>query len=198
MSEQTKYTYRSLEEMSSAALLKLYNDNSTTKVARFSDRTAALRRTAALLGIIPSSIARASDRVVVSEPTKTHRVSASVQNAPATPAVSKERRRLKDPSEYKKREMYFNFPVKDRVLPIKNPNSLRGKLRDRLLQGGAKFEDLLQVTMQWDKENERRGHSVENYMRRTYEGTRLLHYYTGYGMKQHPDGTITLVEGKTK
>lgn len=176
MSTAKSYTREELETLPLSKLAEIHNDlgeaRGVVPVKKFSDKESAVRRVLKL-----------------------------VEAAPAPKVAKKER---------KKRSMYFTFPIKDTIGEVRDPESLRYKLLQRLrrepavdgeLLPAAKFEDLVEVTKAWDKKNNA-GNSPqeiaarENVVRRAYEGTRLLHYYVGYGMRQNADETITLIEKK--
>ncbi|MCK5639906.1 MAG: hypothetical protein KAJ19_03885 [Gammaproteobacteria bacterium] len=106
---------------------------------------------------------------------------AKAEKEPAPAAKSK--------GEKKSRKMHFVFaPSKEGVKKIRDENSLRGRLI-KLLTKGAKFEQIVTTVEKFDKD---RGKKPVNVRTRAYEGTRILHYYLGYGMKQDGNGVITL------
>lgn len=82
--------------------------------------------------------------------------------------------------EVKKRGMRFVFPAEDEQKAIK-PNSARGRALAVLQrEGGATFAQVQEATG-WNE-------------KRAYEGIRLIHYYSGYGLRQEErDGEIYIV-----
>lgn len=81
----------------------------------------------------------------------------------------------KPKAERKKRGMRFVFPAEDTIKPIR-PDSARGKALAVLSQsGGGTFAEV-QAATGWNE-------------KRAYEGIRLLHYYSGYGLG-HAGDTI--------
>lgn len=88
----------------------------------------------------------------------------------------------------KPRGMRFVFPVTDDVKPVRAGTS-RAKLVELLSrEGGASFDECMNTV--W---GDRRDLSPEKKIKATYEGIRLLHYFSGYGLKQDENGNIHLV-----
>lgn len=99
------------------------------------------------------------------------------------PTKSKETKKKRKP-----RGMRFVFPVGDEIKPVRE-NTNRHKLL-KLLQrkNGATFEECLKAT--W---GDRTDMTDEIKVKATYEGIRLLHYYSGYGLRQDEKGRIHAV-----
>jgi|GEM_PF-2530309 hypothetical protein len=161
-----------LDKMSGPELLSLHNlvasNLGRTGTKRFSDNTAAQRRTWAILQEYDND----GPAEAPTEPEK-----APAPAPTPTPAPPKDEGK-KQPQ--KKRGMRFVFPAESEVKPVR-ADSARGKALALLSQkGGATFAEVQKATG-WNE-------------KQAYEGIRLLHYYSGYGLAQtdgpfDPDAT---------
>lgn len=179
-----------LDALSTPALVTLYNklaaDHSTDEVkavTRFSDRATAVKRVEALLTKCGMKVAVVVDGVptLVHEATGTDPETGAAEQeavnaAVAAPAPAK--------AERKRRGFRFVFPARDEIKGHREGTN-RAKLVEMMSRpataergAGATFEELRAATG-WDEKT-------------CYEGTRLVHYYLGYGMRQDADGRITL------
>lgn len=97
--------------------------------------------------------------------------------------------------ERKVRRKYFNFVGDETPKPYTpDMSKLRGRLFVELKKPeGMTFERAMEIVREFDKD---RGKEPFNVERRAYEGTRLIHYYLGYGLKQDENEVIFLVEGR--
>lgn len=102
-------------------------------------------------------------------------------------------------AERRKREMYFNFPVKSEIKPAR-PGTLRYRVLAKLLDGGLTFSQVIDEVKSFDADRRAAGvdmrGSDENPDRRAYEIVRIIHYYLGYGLRQSPEGVITAFDKK--
>lgn len=167
------YDEEKLKQMTLGQMASVYNEVAPKlglkPVAKFADRDAATRR----LGTALNDYMKNNSPVV-----KEKKVT---EEKPA----AKERR---------VRQKRFVFPVKDKIQAVRDPDCLRQKLIDGLTGKGATFEEMEEITREFDRQ---RGKQPFNIERRTYEGMRLLHFYVGYGMRHDMvTGLITLVEPK--
>ncbi len=109
--------------------------------------------------------------------------------------------RLPETTEAKRRPMRFVFRpekvIRECKVTAKNMKSgstktLRQRALDKLLtKKGATFEEIKQVVLDFDKD---RGVKPKNHERRAYELVRLIHYYLGYGLKEHGDHIIAYTD----
>lgn len=179
--KEVTYTEEKLNQMSSGEMVEVFNELAPQvglqPVKRFSDKAAATRRLASAL----NEFSRKNPITVKSKPTNDGGE--------------------KEKTERNFRKKRFVFPVKDKIGIVSKPDSLRQRLIDRLKDGGATFEQMEDVTRQFDADRKVEPFNIE---RRTYEGMRLLHFYVGYGMRhdapseEFPTGRITLVEPPKK
>lgn len=167
--------------LSASELLTIYNlvasNLGKTPTNRFADSSSARRRTWALLEEFDTVVAQEREDLermqgdgkdeTGSGPTYT----APEPEAPKPPPTPK--------VERKKRGMRFVFPAEDKVKPVR-PESARGKALAVLQrEGGGTFKDVQDATG-WNE-------------KQAYEGIRLLHYYTGYGMRERKEGDETYI-----
>ena len=135
---------------------------------RFSDRSSALKRTEKALAAYVEYFADEGDDMDTTDKTPT----------PHT----------KPKKEGKKRGMRFVFPASDEIKSVKS-GTMRATLLKKLRHPkGATFEELVEAT--WGQKRGEKGWSEEKIVKTTYEATRLIHYFTGYGMYQDEDGRI--------
>ncbi|MBW2636287.1 MAG: hypothetical protein JRC86_01960 [Deltaproteobacteria bacterium] len=156
-----------LEEMSAPDLAKVHNLAAeileVKGVKRFSDHKSAVRRTWIML--------------------EAYDAWAKAEKEGPTPAPKAKAKAKSN------RKMHFVFaPASDGVKKIRDEKSLRGQIIKLLTKGGT-FEQIVKVVEKFDAD---RGKKPVNVRTRAYEGTRILHYYLGYGMKQDDKGVITL------
>lgn len=115
-----------------------------------------------------------------------------------TSALAKDEK-AEEPKARRKRQMYFNFPVKDEIKPAR-VGSLRERVVKRLLAGGLTFEQVVEEVKAFDADRKREGKDLrgsdEFPERRAYEIIRICHYYLGYGLRQSDSGVITAFEKK--
>lgn len=91
------------------------------------------------------------------------------------------------------RRKYFNFAPNKEIKPyVPDMKQLRGRLFVELKKGMT-FERAMEIVREFDAD---RGVPSKNVERRAYEGTRLVHYYLGYGLRQDENLVIWLVEKK--
>lgn len=162
----TKY----LDQMSGPELLSLHNlvasnlGKGGTK--RFSDNEAARRRTWAIL----QEYDQANDETL-GQDTPAPAPTPTPAPAPTTPKAKVER---------KKRGMRFVFPAESEQKPVRE-DSARGKALAVLTRkGGGTFAEV-QAATGWNE-------------KQAYEGIRLLHYYSGYGLAQEErDGQTFII-----
>lgn len=183
-------TVKTINDLATATLLAIWNtaiagpDHDT--VAKFSDRATAIARIQRVL--------TGQKRVLVVNDDLTWEVKDDQQATQAEPAPApKADKPKKERAAPKPRGFRFVFPVK-KDIKAHRENTQRALLI-KLLQrqpgeageghpGGATFDELMAATG-WDQKT-------------CYEGTRLLHYYLGYGMKQaEPGAPIFLVGSPT-
>lgn len=179
-------TVKTINDLATAALLAVWNtaiagpDHDT--VAKFSDRPTAIARIQRVL--------TAQKRVLVVNDDLTWEVKDEAVATPATPETPTAEKPKKERAAPKPRGFRFVFPVKKEIKGHRE-NTQRALLI-KLLQrqpgeageghpGGATFDELMAATG-WDQKT-------------TYEGTRLLHYYLGYGMKQSEPGAPIFLVG---
>lgn len=80
-------------------------------------------------------------------------------------------------TERKKRGMRFVFPAEKDIKPVREGTARAKALAILTRDGGGTFDDVCRATG-WNE-------------KKAYEGIRLLHYYSGYGLKEK------VVDGKT-
>ena len=159
-----------LEQMTGPELLSLHNlvasNLGRTGTKRFSDTKSAIRRTWAIL----EEYAQADDTTTQSAPP-----------APKPEAPDKPKREPRAKPEPKGRGRRFVFAPEAEIKPVR-ADSARGRALAILTrEGGATFEEVMKATG-WNE-------------KRAYEGIRLLHYYSGYGLRQTTDAAgKTLIE----
>jgi len=91
------------------------------------------------------------------------------------------------------RRKYFNFQPNKEIKPYTpDMKQLRGRLFVELKKGMT-FERAMEIVREFDAD---RGVPSKNVERRAYEGTRLVHYYLGFGLRQDENLVIWLVEKK--
>lgn len=101
------------------------------------------------------------------------------------PESTPEPEKAKPAKEPKPRRMRFVYPYNgdDHFRGIQREKSLRGRAAEVLLKG-ATFEEIIAVVSKFDED---RGSTPGHVERRAYEVVRLLHYYTGYGLREEGD-----------
>lgn len=178
-----------LAQLTTPALVTLYNklaaDHSTDEVkpvTRFSDRATAEKRVAALLEKCQMAVFSVTDGVPELVSTAIVQARPEVTNTPV--AVEPKTEEPKEKAERKRRGFRFVFPAKDEIKGHREGTN-RAKLVEMMSRpataergAGATFDELRAATG-WDEKT-------------CYEGTRLVHYYLGYGMKQDAEGRITI------
>lgn len=186
-----------LDQLSTPALVTLHNalaektcgsDLVVAPVKRFSDRATATKRVAALLektgqevvaveAGVPT-IRRVGDLPPAEEPArdyKEERVAAQSQVFAAEYGVQAPAKK-----ERKRRGFRFVFPKKDEIKSCRE-GTKRAQVVELLSRPeGATLEEIMAATG-WSQKD-------------AYEGTRLVHFYLGYGMKQDENGRVRLVK----
>ncbi len=76
----------------------------------------------------------------------------------------------KSDGEKTRRGMRFVFPAEDAVKPVREESARGRALKLLRREGGATFNEIMKVTG-WNE-------------KQAYEGIRLVHYYSGYGLAQ--------------
>lgn len=162
-----------IDQMTGPELLSLHNlvasnlGKGTTK--RFSDTEAARRRTWAILQEYDKA-----DQDDLGQGDKTETPAPTPAPTPSTPKAKVER---------KKRGMRFVFPAESEQKPVRE-DSARGKALAVLTRkGGGTFAEV-QAATGWSE-------------KQAYEGIRLLHYYSGYGLAQEERGGETYITAHT-
>lgn len=176
-----------LAQLSTPALVTLFNklatDHSTDEVAlvkKFADRATAEKRVTALLektgmqvvsveGGVPTLAATDKPWTADADIDAT-RQAVEPTTAPAPAPAKKERKR---------RGFRFVFPKKDEIKTAR-AGSKRAQVVELLSRPeGATLAEIMEATG-WSEKD-------------AYEGTRLVHFYLGYGMKQDENGRVRLV-----
>lgn len=191
----TQYTYEALFNQTPSELAKLYNAivPEGQKTKRFSDKTAAVKRTWAAIKAQGGSTAPVpAPAEEEKKPVTTHVKPAKAPKEPKAPKPKKE------PAERKERGMLFRF-ASEAFLKKVRAGTNRHKLVTMLYQNGehwadgATFDQCVAAT--WGKKE----NMPEEIQRKTtYEALRLLHYFCGYGMDMHDDGRIYIWSNATK
>jgi hypothetical protein len=177
----------SIQSLTGGELLTLHNLVASNlgrgSTRRFSDNEAARRRTWAILqayngeGGDEGHEAEAPTTEPVPAPPIVEKVKAA-----KTEKVKKEKK-VKEPVEKKRRGPRFVFPAESEVKPVR-ADSARGKALAVLLRPeGATFDEVCKVT-DWNE-------------KRAYEGIRLLHYYSGYGLAEDVRDGVTYIRAHT-
>lgn len=184
-----QYTLGKLDGMTNAELAALFNAARMimpervrpNELIRFSDHSAAVRRTFKLL--------------TEAAGTKAEPVPEETKKKSAKPP--------KPRPEPKRRGMRFVFPLGDEIRDCKvtshkttgSDKTLRARCRD-LLDEGATFEQVKELVVSYDKDRGKPGRP-ERLEHRAYELVRLMHYYLGYGLAHdQTTGIIKLVHPK--
>lgn len=173
------FTYEGLFTMSGPELVKAHNlaaeKAGTEPTKRFSDKVSAVKRTWAVLQKV-AEVAPETVKEAKPEPEP----EAPKVKAKAEPKAPKEKK------VGKPRGKRFVFP---QLSGLDEPKPVReGTHRHTLVQlmsrrEGATFEELLEAT--WAKE---KAMDPAIQSKTCYEAIRLIHYYTGYGMRQTESG----------
>lgn len=183
---------KTLTDLPTAALVAIHNALAAKPVNKFADRPTAIKRTQAAMDAASTVIVVADD-LTYSLQSKDIAAESSVVAPTATP-VEAPATADKVAAPRKLRGFRFVFPVKKE---IKNhrPGTNRAKLIEMLsAEGGATFDELVAAT--WGKDA---AMAKDVQIKTTYEATRLLHFYLGYGMKMDATtGKITLVTTPAK
>lgn len=179
------FTYEGLFTMSGPELVKAHNlaasKAGVEPTKRFSDKVSAVKRTWAVLqkvaDVAPETVQEVKEPVVEKP---------KAAPAPAPEKKAKEPKPPKEKKVGKPRGKRFVFP---QLSGLDEPKPVReGTHRHTLVQlmsrrEGATFEELLAAT--WAKEKEM-DPAIQS--KTCYEAIRLIHYYTGYGMRQTESG----------
>ena len=165
-----------LENLQPSELLSIHNliasniGSGSTK--RFADKSSAIRRTWAKLQEYQAW-------VEADEGGEPKQPETPAPTPPAPPAPPEP----KPTVERKKRGMRFVFPAESEQKPVR-ADSARGKALALLQRkDGATFEEVQQVTG-WNE-------------KQAYEGIRLIHYYSGYGLAEDVKGDKTFIRAHT-
>lgn len=182
-----------LDQLSTPALVTLYNNVvfdhaaslDVTQVNRFSDRATALKRVAALLEKVGQEVVAVEAGVPtlrrVGDLSPAVEGQGEVQdlatplegtNDTAEPAPAKKER--------KRRGFRFVFPKKDEIKSCREGTKRAQVVELLSREEGATLEEIMAATG-WSQKD-------------AYEGTRLVHFYLGYGMKQDENGRVRLVK----
>lgn len=172
----TKKTQAELDAMSTADILVHFNALATSKgretTKRFADRASAIKRTLALQDLEGGGASAPKPKAPPPPADKPK----------AAPEAGKTKKAKAEPKERKMRGMRFVFPVEREIKPVRE-GSKRYKLMQLLsTEEGATFEQAMKHTG-WSRKD-------------CYEGIRLLHYYSGYGMSH--DATTGVIKLRTK
>lgn len=197
------YTYERLFDKTPSDLAKLFNAivPADQKTKRFSDKTAAVKRTWAALKArevqsLSDDMTKAAE--APKEPHHHHKPAVKAEAPTPAPKPKKEPAAKKEAGPKKKRGRRFVFPSGEELKYIR-PGTHRHQLVMMTYQGGETWHDGATfaqcVAATWGKE----AHMDEaTQIKTTYEGLRLLHYFCGYGMDQDDEGRITLFFNGTK
>lgn len=180
-----------LDQLSTPALVTLYNNIvfdhaaslDVTQVNRFSDRATALKRVAALLEKVGQEVVSVEAgvptlRAVSSEEVKDFKEERAANLPQAFAAAYGQQEPAK--KERKRRGFRFVFPKKDEIKECR-AGTKRAQVVELLSRpDGATLEEIMAETG-WSQKD-------------AYEGTRLVHFYLGYGMKQDENGRVRLVK----
>ena len=176
--------------LSGAEQISLYNliasNLGQPPVRKFADRKAGAKRIVAKL----IEYDKEMNEEHAADPDPETETPAEDKPKPATKpkkTPAKDKRKV----ERKKRGMRFVFPFNgpDHQRAVQNDESLRGQCVT-MLKKGAKFADVEQLVVDFDKEHKRKPKHVE---RRAYELVRIMHYYLGWGVGHDPKtGVIKL------
>lgn len=163
-----------IDQMSGADLVSTFNLVSANlgkgRVKRFADTAAGRRR---LLGILTEyEQANSQDEQETAPPPPP----AKPGSEPAPPPASDP---PKQRAERKKRGMRFVFPAEKEIKPVREGTARAKALAILLRDGGGTFADV-QAATGWNE-------------KQAYEGIRLLHYYSGYGLKEKVVDGATMI-----
>lgn len=182
------------DQLSTPALVTLHNtlaektcgsDLVVAPVKRFSDRATATKRVAALLektgqevvaveagvptirrvGDLPPAVEGQGEVQDLATPLEG-------TNDTTEPAPAKKER--------KRRGFRFVFPKKDEIKSCREGTKRAQVVELLSREEGATLEEIMAATG-WSQKD-------------AYEGTRLIHFYLGYGMKQDENGRVRLVK----
>jgi hypothetical protein len=152
-----------LSSMSGAELLGLHNLVASNlgrgAVKRFSDTETARRRTWAILDQYAKT-----DELGSEDPAKDDAAQETAEAAPEEPKAKKPK------APKKARGPRYVFAADDTIKPVK-PNTARGKALELLLRPEGATQTEVEAVTGWNK-------------KQAYEGIRLIHYYSGYGLRQ--------------
>ncbi len=187
------FTYEGLFTMSGPELVRAHNLAASQvglePTKRFSDKVSAVKRTWAALSKVAFAQATAPEakEPEVEKPKATPAPAPAPEKPKAAPAAKpKKEAAPKEKKVGKPRGKRFVFP---QLGGLDEPKPVReGTHRYTLVQlmsrrEGATFEELLAAT--WAKEKEM-DPAIQS--KTCYEAIRLIHYYTGYGMRQTESG----------
>jgi len=191
--ENTAVNAQNIALLSSPAIVTLFNNlaeshstNEVAQVKRFADRATAEKRTLALLDQCGMAIASVEAgvptlvRAGAGEPTGEGNLIGEndAQDHGEPPVGRSDGSPAK--KERKRRGFRFVFPKKDEIKTARE-GSKRAQVVALLSRPeGATLAEIMTETG-WDEKN-------------AYEGTRLVHFYLGYGMKQDENGRVRLVK----
>ena len=167
----TQVTAEALVGKSGSELVGLYNvkakELGLPEVKRFSDMKAALKRTSAIYaGEVKPKVEKAGQPAVKKKVAKGKGVKVAAADA----------------KERKVRGMRFVFPTEKEIKPVREGSKRHMALELLSRPEGATFEQVMKKTG-WDRKD-------------CYEGVRLLHYYSGYGMSHNLETGVIHVKGK--
>ena len=203
--KDVEYTLKDLSDMPMVDLIELHNDlaqdQDKNMVTRFETRGIGIKRVWDMLRSIPPVVSEPMPAETIAEAEKEAdelyealRPGIEAQGLAPAPVVEAVK-----PSARKKREMYFQLPLKSEIKPARK-GTLRYRVLQKLLAEGLTFDQVIQEVKDFDADRAKAGvdmkGSDKHPERRAYEIVRIVHYYLGYGLKQSPEGVITAFDKK--
>lgn len=183
-----------LDQLSTPALVTLHNalaektcgsELVVAPVKRFSDRATALKRVGALLEKTGQEVVSVEAGVptirrvgdlppAVEGQGEVENLDAPLEGTNDTPEPAPAKK------ERKRRGFRFVFPKKDEIKSCREGTKRAQVVALLSRPEGATLEEIMAETG-WSQKD-------------AYEGTRLVHFYLGYGMKQDENGRVRLVK----